>query len=69
MLIALSSSATLFRAGDEPRLTVAGRYQRPRNPFFGHFPTHYQPTTSGKATILWSPGNASTLEIPVIPKT
>ncbi|MFE9420647.1 CocE/NonD family hydrolase [Streptomyces griseofuscus] len=69
VLIALSSSATLFRAGDELRLTVAGRYQRPRNPFFGHFPTHYQPTTSGKATILWSPGNASTLEIPVIPKT
>ncbi|MFE9476333.1 CocE/NonD family hydrolase [Streptomyces griseofuscus] len=69
VLIPLSSSATLFRAGDELRLTVAGRYQRPRNPFFGHFPTHYQPTTSGKATILWSPENASTLEIPVIPKT
>ncbi|MEU3535906.1 CocE/NonD family hydrolase C-terminal non-catalytic domain-containing protein [Streptomyces murinus] len=69
VLIPLSSSATLFRAGDRLRLTVAGRYQRPRNPFFGHFPTHYQPTTSGKATILWSPENASTLEIPVIPKT
>ncbi|MEU5794788.1 CocE/NonD family hydrolase [Streptomyces sp. NPDC047813] len=69
VLIPLSSSATLFRAGDRLRLTVAGRYQRPRNPFFGHFPTHYRPTTSGKATILWSPGNASTLEIPVIPKT
>ncbi|MER8058058.1 MULTISPECIES: CocE/NonD family hydrolase [unclassified Streptomyces] len=69
VLIPLSSSATLFRAGDQLRLTVAGRYQRPRNPFFGHFPTHYRPTTSGKATILWSPGNASTLEIPVIPTT
>lgn len=68
VLIPLSSSATLFRAGDKLRLTVAGRYQRPRNPFFGHFPTRYQPTTSGKATLFWAPGHPSTLEIPVIPK-
>ncbi|QHC33016.1 CocE/NonD family hydrolase [Streptomyces sp. HF10] len=68
VLIPLSPSATLFHAGDTLRLTVAGRYQQPRNPFFGHFPTRYQPTTSGKATIFWAPGNASTLEIPVIPR-
>ncbi|MEU8828927.1 CocE/NonD family hydrolase [Streptomyces sp. NPDC048636] len=68
VLIPLSSSATLFHAGDNLRLMAAGRYLQPRNPSFGHFPTHYQPTTSGKATILWAPDRPSTLEIPVIPK-
>ncbi|MFK0185767.1 CocE/NonD family hydrolase [Streptomyces rubiginosohelvolus] len=68
VLIPLSSSATRFRAGDSLRLMVAGRYPQPRNPFFGHFPTHYLPTTSGKAVIAWSPGRASALEIPVIPQ-
>ncbi|MFJ4961675.1 CocE/NonD family hydrolase [Streptomyces sp. NPDC088729] len=67
VLIPLSSSATLFRAGDSLRLLVAGRYPQPRNPFFGHFPTHYLPTTSGKAVITWSPDRPSALEIPVIP--
>ncbi|MBY8886347.1 CocE/NonD family hydrolase [Streptomyces sp. PTM05] len=69
VLIPLSPSATLFHAGDTLRLVVAGRYPRPRNPFFGHFPTHYAPSASGKATIIWSPGHPSTLEIPVIPKS
>ncbi|MFF4945525.1 CocE/NonD family hydrolase C-terminal non-catalytic domain-containing protein [Streptomyces rubiginosohelvolus] len=68
VLIPLSSSATRFRAGDSLRLMVAGRYPQPRNPFFGHFPTHYLPTTSGKAVIAWSPGRPSALEIPVIPQ-
>src|SRR6201996_2021606 len=68
VLIPLSSSATLFRAGDPPRLLIAGRSLHPRNPLFGHFPTHYQPSTGGKATISWSPGQPSSLEIPVIPR-
>jgi predicted acyl esterase len=67
VLIPLSSSATLFRAGDSLRLMVAGRYLQPRNPLFGHFPTHYEPSSRGKATILWTPDRPSTLEIPVIP--
>jgi uncharacterized protein len=67
VVIPLSSSATLFRAGDHLRLLIAGRYLQPRNPLFGHFPTHYQPSTSGKATITWTPDHPSTLEIPVIP--
>ncbi len=66
-LIPLSSSATLFHAGDSLRLLIAGRYQHPRNPFYGHFPTHYQPSTHGKATIFWGAGHPSSLEIPVIP--
>src|SRR6201999_3714446 len=68
VLIPLSSSATLFRAGDSLRLMVAGRYLQPRNPFFGHFPTPYEPSSRGKATITWAPGRPSSLEIPVIPR-
>lgn len=67
VLIPLSSSATLFRAGDSLRLLIAGRYLQPRNPFFGHFPTHYESSTRGSATISWTPDHPSTLEIPVIP--
>jgi hypothetical protein len=67
IVIPLSSSATLFRAGDSLRLVIAGRYPQPRNPLFGHFPTHYQPGTKGKATIFWTPEHLSNLEIPVIP--
>lgn len=67
VLIPLSSSATLFHAGDSLRLLIAGRYPQPRNPLFGHFPTHYEPSARGKATIHWSPECPSALEIPVIP--
>lgn len=67
VLIPLSSSATLFHAGESLRLIVAGRYLAPRNPLFGHFPTHYVPSRSGTATITWTPDKPSTLEIPVIP--
>jgi predicted acyl esterase len=69
VLIPLSPSSTLFRASDSLRLMVGGRYLHPRNPFFGHFPTHYEPSTSGTATISWTPERPSTLEIPVIPRT
>jgi len=68
VLIPLSPSATLFRAGEALRLMIAGRYLEPRNPLFGHFPTHYQPSRSGTATISWSPDHPSYLEVPVIPR-
>ena len=66
--IALSSSATLFRAGEGIRLLVGGRYLQPRNPLFGHFPTHYAPSSSGRATLSWSEDGPAYLEIPVVPK-
>jgi uncharacterized protein len=66
--IPLSPSATMFRAGDSLRLMVAGRYLQPRNPLFGHFPTHYEPSNKGAATIHWAHNSPSTLEIPVIPQ-
>lgn len=67
VVIPLSPSATLFRAGDSLRLLIAGRYPQPRNPLFGHFPTHYEPSPRGTATIHCGPRAASALEIPVIP--
>lgn len=69
VLIPLSSSATLFRAGDSLRLLIAGRYLEPRNPLFGHFPAHYEPSRKGRATISWTSDQPSSLEIPVIPRS
>lgn len=68
VLIPLSPSATWFRAGESLRLMIAGRYLQPRNPLFGHFPTHYDASSGGHATILWTTDRLSTLEIPVIPR-
>jgi uncharacterized protein len=64
--IALSASSTLFRAGDELRLVLGGRYLEPLNPLFGHFPARYAPSRRGRAVVHWGPG-ASALTIPVIP--
>ncbi len=64
--IALSASSTLFRAGDELRLLIAGRYLEPFNPLFGHLPARYTPSRRGSAVVHWGPG-ASALTVPVIP--
>ena len=69
VVIPLSSSATLFHAGDSIRLMIAGRYLEPHNPVFGHFPTHYKPSAKGNATIYCIPDHPSTLEIPAIPSS
>lgn len=39
--VALSPSATLFRAGQQLRLLVAGRWLVSRNPLSGQFPAAY----------------------------
>jgi predicted acyl esterase len=64
--IELSASSTLFRAGDELRLIIAGRYLEPFNPLFGHLPARYVPSRRGRAIVHWGPG-ASALTVPVIP--
>ncbi|WP_445169023.1 CocE/NonD family hydrolase [Mycolicibacterium sp. Dal123E01] len=64
--IELSASSTLFRAGDELRLVIAGRYLEPFNPLFGHLPARYVPSRRGRGVVHWGPG-ASALAIPVIP--
>lgn len=66
VVIGLSPSATLFRAGETLRLMIGGRYLHARNPWFGHFPTHYEPSPNGIATIRWDDDHPSTIEIPVI---
>ncbi|MGY4710348.1 CocE/NonD family hydrolase [Mycolicibacterium sp. CBM1] len=63
--IALSASSTLFRAGDEMRLLISGRYLEPLNPLFGHLPARYPPSGRGRGVVHWGPG-ASVLTIPVI---
>jgi len=65
--IPLSSSATRFRAGESIRLLIGGRYLQPRNPLFGHFPTRYVPSKSGRATLTWSHEAPAFLEVPVVP--
>lgn len=65
--IPLSPSATLFRAGDELRLLVAGRNLEPRNPLFGHFPAHYLPSARGRCTLHWDADRPARLEVPIIP--
>ena len=68
VVIPLSPSATLFHAGETLRLLIAGRYLEPRNPLFGHFPTHYQRSRSGRATVSWGAEGRSVLEVPVVPR-
>jgi predicted acyl esterase len=65
--IPLLASSTLFRAGDELRLLVAGRDLEPRNPLFGHFPAHYLPSRRGRGIVHWGGDHPSRLLVPVIP--
>ncbi len=65
--IPLTGSSTLFRAGDHLRLLVAGRYLEPRNPLFGHFPTHYVRSRRGRGIVHWSGDHPSRLLVPVVP--
>ncbi|MDN5765929.1 MAG: CocE/NonD family hydrolase [Humibacillus sp.] len=65
--VALTGSSTLFRAGDELRLLVAGRYLEPGNPLFGHFPTRYERSGRGRGILHWSGSHPSRLVVPVVP--
>ena len=40
--LALGPSATFFRAGEEVRLVLGGRWLSPRNPITGQFPAAYE---------------------------
>ncbi|WP_198668745.1 CocE/NonD family hydrolase [Homoserinimonas sp. OAct 916] len=65
--IPLTGSSTLFRAGDELRVLVAGRYLQPRNPLFGHFPAHYVPSEPGYGIVHFGGEHPSRLLVPVVP--
>jgi uncharacterized protein len=64
--IALGPSATLFRAGEQLRLVVAGRWLSPRNPLTGQYPAGYQPSPRGRVTLHWGPTHDAHLLVPEI---
>jgi uncharacterized protein len=64
--IPLGPSATLFRAGEQLRLVVAGRWLWPSNPLTGQFPAAYERGPRGKCTLHWGPDRDAQLLIPVI---
>jgi predicted acyl esterase len=66
--IPLGPSATLFRAGEQLRLVVAGRWLWPRNPLTGQFPAGYERHPRGTCTLHWGPDRAARLLVPVIPR-
>lgn len=65
--VALGPSATLFRAGEQLRLVVAGRWLCPRNPLSGQFPAAYPKPPRGLVTLRWGPRYDAHLLIPHIP--
>ena len=66
--IALGPSATVFHAGEQLRLVVAGRWLWPRNPLTGQFPAAYKTSRPGTCTLHWGPGRPACLLLPVIPR-
>jgi len=65
--VALGPSSTLFRAGEQLRLVVAGRWLAPRNPLFGSFPSTYASSPRGRVTLHWGVDRAAHLLIPELP--
>jgi uncharacterized protein len=65
--VALGPSATLFRAGEQLRLVVAGRWLCPRNPLTGQFPAAYPNPPRGRVTLHWGSCHDAHLLIPEIP--
>jgi predicted acyl esterase len=64
--IGLLPSATLFRAGDELRLDVQGRWFHDRDPVHGQFPVGYHTDANGTCTLHLGPDDGCTLLIPVL---
>lgn len=64
--IPLGPSATLFRAGGQLRLVVAGRWLWPRNPLTGQFPAAYEKGPPGTCTLHWGPDHPARLLVPII---
>lgn len=65
--IPLGPSATVFRAGEQLRLVVAGRWLWPRNPLTGQFPAAYEKGPRATCTLHWGPDRPARLLVPVIP--
>ncbi|BBX85161.1 CocE/NonD family hydrolase [Mycolicibacterium aubagnense] len=65
--VALGPSATIFRAGEQLRLIVAGRPLAPRNPLFGGFPGWYVSGRPALCTLHWGADRPALLRVPAIP--
>jgi putative CocE/NonD family hydrolase len=65
--VELGPSATLFRAGEQLRLVVGGRWLCPRFPLTGQMPAAYAKSPRGRVTLHWGPGHDAHLLIPEIP--
>ncbi|HWT48351.1 MAG TPA: CocE/NonD family hydrolase [Mycobacterium sp.] len=65
--IALGPSATLFRAGEQLRLVVGGRWLCSRNPLTGQLPAAYANSPRGRVTLHWGPRYDAHLLIPEVP--
>jgi uncharacterized protein len=65
--VALGPSATLFRAGEQLRLVVAGRWLSPVNRLTGQFPAAYPHPPRGRVTLHWGPRYDAHLLLPEIP--
>jgi uncharacterized protein len=65
--VALGPSATLFRAGEQLRLVVGGRWLWPQNPLTGQMPAGYAKSARGRVTLHWGPRYDAHLLIPEIP--
>jgi len=65
--IGLAPSATHFRAGDELRLDVQGRWFHRRNPISGQFPAGYQRVGRGRCTLHLGPEVGCELQLPILP--
>ncbi|HVX23287.1 MAG TPA: CocE/NonD family hydrolase [Acidimicrobiales bacterium] len=65
--VALGPSATLFRAGDQLRLVVAGRWLWPANPLTGQFPARYERPPAGRCTLHWGGHRPAHLLVPEVP--
>ncbi|MBV9516321.1 MAG: CocE/NonD family hydrolase [Mycobacteriaceae bacterium] len=64
--VALGPSSTLFRAGEQLRLVIAGRWLTPRNPLTGNFPAAYQSSRRARVTLHWGPTRDAHLLIPEV---
>lgn len=66
--VALGPSATVFRAGEQLRLVVAGRWLCPANPVTGQLPAAYADSPRGHVTLHWGPRYDAHLLMPEIPE-
>lgn len=64
--IALGPSSTLFRAGEQLRVVVAGRWLWPHNPLTGQLPARYAPGPRATCTLHWGAGRRPRLLVPVV---